>query len=77
MHFWSPHFGPILNFVLKLISLLGQSLILENRFYFGPYHQPSNRKCICGKQNALFADVANKIIIIKLYLAFFKCHINI
>ena len=47
----------------------------ENRFYFGPCHQPSNRKCIRGKRNAL-ADVANKIKK-KLYLAFFKCHISI
>ena len=64
MHFGFLHFGPILDLVPKLISLLGQSLSLENRFYFGPYRQLSNRKCIRGKQNALFADVGNKIIII-------------
>ena len=64
MHFWSLHFGSILNLVLILISLLGQSLISETRFYFGPCCQPSNIKCIYGKQNALFADLANKIIII-------------
>ena len=63
MHFWSLHFGPILNLVSKLISLLGQSLISENCFYFGLCHHPSNKKCICGKRNALFADVSNKIII--------------
>ena len=63
MHFWSLHFGLILDLVPKLISLLSQPLILENHFYFSPCHQPSNRKCIRGKQNALFADVANKIII--------------
>ena len=33
---WPLHFGLILNLVPKLILLLGQSLILENRFYFGP-----------------------------------------
>ena len=60
MHFWPLHFGSILNLVPKLISLLGQSLISENYFYFGPCRQPSNRKCIRGKQNTLFADVANK-----------------
>ena len=53
MHFWSLYFGPILDLVPKLISLLGQSLISENRFYFGPCRQPSNKKCICGKRNAL------------------------
>ena len=77
MHFWSLHFELIPDLVPKLISLLGQSLISENRFYFGPCRHPSNKKCIQGKRNALFTNVANKIIIIKLYLAFFKCHISI
>ena len=65
MHFWSLHFGPILNLVPKLISLLDQSLISKKKkhFYFGPCRQPSNRKYIRSKWNALFADVANKIII--------------
>ena len=62
MHFWSLHFGSFLNFVSKLILLLGQSLKSENRFYFDPCRQPTNRKIWCGKQNTLFADVANKII---------------
>ena len=56
MHFWSLHFEPILDLVSKLISLLGQSLISENHFYFGPCRHPSNRKYIRGKRNALFAD---------------------
>ena len=31
MHFWSLHFGPILNLVPKLISLLDQSLISKKK----------------------------------------------
>ena len=41
MHFWSLHFGPILNLVPKLILLLGQSLISKNRLATWT----SNRKC--------------------------------
>ena len=59
IHFWSLHFGLIFDLVPKLISSLGQSLISENRFYFGPCRQSSNRKCIRGKRNALFADQAS------------------
>ena len=55
IHFWSLNFGSILILVPKLILHLDQSLKLESRFYFSPYHQPSNRKCICGKQSALLA----------------------
>ena len=55
MHFWSLQFGPILDLVPKLILLLSQSLILENRFYFGPYRQPSNRKIRRDRRSALLA----------------------
>ena len=56
MHFWSLHFGLILDLVPKLISFLGQSPILKNRFYFGFCRQPNNRKIWGGKQNALYAQ---------------------
>ena len=72
MHFWSFHFGSFFDLVLKLILLLGQSLKLENRFYFSPCRQPTNRKYIRGRRNTLFTDVTNK----KKYLAFSKCHIT-
>ena len=53
MHFGSLHFGPIFVLVSKLILLLGLSLKLENRFYFGSCRQPNNRKYIRGKHIAL------------------------
>ena len=55
MHFWSLHFGPILDLVPKLILLLGQFLISENRFYFGPCRQPNNKKIKRGKRSTLLA----------------------
>ena len=58
MHFWSLHFRPFFDLVPKLILLLGQSLKLENRFYFGPYRQPTNKKYIHGKRSVLHADMA-------------------
>ena len=44
MYFWSLHFGSFLDLVPKLILLLSQSLKSENRFYFGPCRQSTNRK---------------------------------
>ena len=44
MHFWSPHFGPILDLFPKLISLLGQSLILEIVFILVPTINPITYK---------------------------------
>ena len=71
MHFWSSHFGLILDLIPKLISLLGQSLISKNHFYFDPCCQPNNKKnlrwqtkCIGGM---LDVDVANKIILKNLF----------
>ena len=58
MYFWSLRFGSFLDLVPKLILLLGQSLKLENRFYFGPCRQPTNRKYIRGKQRVLLANMA-------------------
>ena len=73
MHFWSLHFQSFLNLVPKLILLKS-----ENRFYFGPYRQSTNRKYIRDRQNTMFADVANKIIIIKYILHFLiaTSHLN-
>ena len=76
MYFWSLYFGLSLNLIPKLILLLGQSLKSENQFYFDFYRQPTNRKYICGRRNTLFADMANKIIVKNMYLAFSKCHIT-
>ena len=68
MHFWSLHFGPILDLVPKLILLLGQSLISKNCFYFGPYRQHSNKKNLRWQLEfiggMLEVDVANKITLI-------------
>ena len=55
IHLWFLHFGPILVLVPKLILHLDQSLKLESQFYFSPCCQPSNKKCKCGKRNALLA----------------------
>ena len=68
MNFWSLHLGQFLDLVLKLILLLGQSLKSKNRFYFALCRQPTNRKYIRDRWNILFADVANKIIYIYIYI---------
>ena len=44
MHFWSPHFEPILDLFPKLISLLGQSLISEIVFILVPTINPITEK---------------------------------
>ena len=39
--------------IFPIFTPTKHNLKSENRFYFGPCHQPSNRKCIRSKRSAL------------------------